>query len=345
MAAAFTRFLRLVAGALLSAGLCAAALSPTGCSSATGPSAVSGGTHAQGSASDPSGGLPPAEQAIVYAQAADWAMFRVLADSRYPAGRRVYLARELAVRRAPATAEQSRPATISEGVSRALVAELDSKEFDVVMIDALSGAPRDAEGVVDDGVAVAFGGIERVGTDEVRVRYSVSYGSLGAYDGRCVIIRADGAWEISHEAGWDLTETARLSSEAPASLDATAIARALAYKDVGLGAFSAPARDGGVLGGARYSAAQVSGGGDLQLYEFGSAREASSAASGISLDGTSLPGRGGPAAVQWKGAPHFFRRGTLVVLYLSHPGKPSPVDGRVLDTIEDLMGPQFSGMR
>jgi hypothetical protein len=72
--------------------------------------------------------------------------------------------------------------------------------------------------------------------------------------------------------------------------------------------------------------------GDLQLYQFATDAEAAEAASQVSPGGNPI----GTTMVTWMDAPHFFRKGRLLVNYIG----PSE---RVLTELQRILGPQFAG--
>jgi len=73
-------------------------------------------------------------------------------------------------------------------------------------------------------------------------------------------------------------------------------------------------------------------GGDLQIYEFTTARAARDAAAQVSPTGGSI----GATMMTWMAAPHFFQRDRVIVNYVGS----SP---RVLAELQKLMGTQFAG--
>jgi hypothetical protein len=107
------------------------------------------------------------------------------------------------------------------------------------------------------------------------------------------------------------------------------------------GDVSGPATGGVLPSPAQYYRIQV-GTSTVGVYRFPTARQASVAASEFRPDGSSLPG---PAEVEWKGRPHFFKRDRLIVLYLSGRdlAADTEFDTTVLRALRRLMGPQFAG--
>lgn len=73
-------------------------------------------------------------------------------------------------------------------------------------------------------------------------------------------------------------------------------------------------------------------GSDVQASEFADDRTARVHAARISADGSAV----GTAKVRWIEPPHFFRRESLIVLYLA--SEPA-----VLAALEAVLGPQFAG--
>lgn len=70
----------------------------------------------------------------------------------------------------------------------------------------------------------------------------------------------------------------------------------------------------------------------VQVYAFGDAGAARQAAARVSSDGRRI----GTSSPFWIGPPHFFLRSNLLVLYLGD-------DGRLLQRLQDALGPQFAG--
>ena len=73
-------------------------------------------------------------------------------------------------------------------------------------------------------------------------------------------------------------------------------------------------------------------GGDLQLYEFASPADAANAAAQVSPDGGSI----GTESMTWMAAPHFYRRGRVIAIYLGASAK-------VASALERIMGRAFAG--
>ena len=70
----------------------------------------------------------------------------------------------------------------------------------------------------------------------------------------------------------------------------------------------------------------------LLAYEFADESQTGTQAGMGSLDGTGI----GNKYVGWGDTPHFFSRGRLIVIYQGE-------DQRMLDTLEEALGPQFAG--
>ena len=71
--------------------------------------------------------------------------------------------------------------------------------------------------------------------------------------------------------------------------------------------------------------------GEVQVYEYATKHQAAADASRVNRDGsigTSMP--------MWIGPPHFFRKGSLIVVYLGS-------DDRTLLALRGLLGEQFAG--
>lgn len=73
-------------------------------------------------------------------------------------------------------------------------------------------------------------------------------------------------------------------------------------------------------------------GAQVQVFEFAGEAAAQAAADTVGEDGTSI----GNAAMRWAGAPHFYKMGRLIVLYVGS-------DGDVLSLLESVLGPYFAG--
>jgi hypothetical protein len=71
---------------------------------------------------------------------------------------------------------------------------------------------------------------------------------------------------------------------------------------------------------------------EVQVFEFPTEEQAKSAAETISPDGSSI----GTSMVSWVAAPHFYRAGKLVVLYVGE-------DESVVAALKDALGPQIAG--
>jgi hypothetical protein len=71
---------------------------------------------------------------------------------------------------------------------------------------------------------------------------------------------------------------------------------------------------------------------DVQLFEYGSVSAASADAQKISHDGSGTA----TTKISWVGAPHFFLKGRVMVLYVGS-------DPAVLSLLQSLLGAQFAG--
>jgi hypothetical protein len=73
-------------------------------------------------------------------------------------------------------------------------------------------------------------------------------------------------------------------------------------------------------------------GADLQVFEYENAEALEKEASQVAPDGGSI----GTSMVTWIDAPHFYKAGRIIVLYLGN-------DQALLDLLNKVMGPQFAG--
>ena len=71
---------------------------------------------------------------------------------------------------------------------------------------------------------------------------------------------------------------------------------------------------------------------DVQVFEFAGEEEVDAAVQSISQDGSSI----GTSMVTWVAAPHFYKGGRLIVLYVGE-------DGGVIEVLDQVLGPQFAG--
>ena len=71
---------------------------------------------------------------------------------------------------------------------------------------------------------------------------------------------------------------------------------------------------------------------DVQVFEFSSDAAAADLAAQVSADGGSV----GTTMIMWVEAPHFFRDGRLIVLYVGE-------NSNILVTLAQALGPQFAG--
>ena len=73
-------------------------------------------------------------------------------------------------------------------------------------------------------------------------------------------------------------------------------------------------------------------GADVQVFEYESADTMENEASQVAPDGGSI----GTSMVSWMDAPHFYKTGRIISLYVGS-------DQTILDVLEMVMGPQFAG--
>jgi hypothetical protein len=71
---------------------------------------------------------------------------------------------------------------------------------------------------------------------------------------------------------------------------------------------------------------------DVQVFQYSSAAEMEAQAALISRDGTAV----GTRKIHWIGAPHFFKQGRVLVLYVGQ-------DTQVEKALEAVLGRQFAG--
>ena len=71
---------------------------------------------------------------------------------------------------------------------------------------------------------------------------------------------------------------------------------------------------------------------DVQVFEFADEAAAQAAASTVGPDGSSFK----TTMVTWIDAPHFFRTGRIIVLYIGQ-------DAELLKLLTSILGPQFAG--
>lgn len=71
---------------------------------------------------------------------------------------------------------------------------------------------------------------------------------------------------------------------------------------------------------------------EVQVFEYSSEEVALSAAETVSPDGSSV----GTTMVSWIGSPHFFRSGSLIILYVGE-------DAAALQALQTVLGPQIAG--
>jgi hypothetical protein len=73
-------------------------------------------------------------------------------------------------------------------------------------------------------------------------------------------------------------------------------------------------------------------GAEVQVFEYESAEAMENEASQVASDGGSI----GTSMVSWMDAPHFYKIGRIIALYVGS-------DQTILDLLEMVMGPQFAG--
>jgi hypothetical protein len=73
-------------------------------------------------------------------------------------------------------------------------------------------------------------------------------------------------------------------------------------------------------------------GADLQVFEYKNSEAMEKEASQVAPDGGSI----GTSMITWIDAPHFYKAGRIIVLYLGN-------DKAVLDLLNKVVGPQFAG--
>jgi hypothetical protein len=73
-------------------------------------------------------------------------------------------------------------------------------------------------------------------------------------------------------------------------------------------------------------------GSDIQVFEYESAEAMEAEASLVASDGGSV----GTSIMMWMDAPHFYKAGRILVLYIGS-------DAAILGFLENAMGPQFAG--
>ncbi len=71
---------------------------------------------------------------------------------------------------------------------------------------------------------------------------------------------------------------------------------------------------------------------EVQVFEYSNEEDALSAAETIASDGSSI----GTTMVSWIEAPHFFRSGSLIVLYVGE-------EDAIVEALQGVLGPQIAG--
>ena len=74
------------------------------------------------------------------------------------------------------------------------------------------------------------------------------------------------------------------------------------------------------------------GGEDVLVFQYSRAAVADAQAAVVSSDGSAV----GTSKVNWIGAPHFYKKEKLIVLYIGN-------DNKVLKALDAVLGPQFAG--
>ena len=74
------------------------------------------------------------------------------------------------------------------------------------------------------------------------------------------------------------------------------------------------------------------GEGDLQIYEFASSSDAETAMHQVDARGAAV----GTSNISWMAPPHFYRRGSIIAIYLG-------TDAATLRRLQTVLGPQFAG--
>lgn len=76
----------------------------------------------------------------------------------------------------------------------------------------------------------------------------------------------------------------------------------------------------------------VNGEEDIQVFEYETAQAMESEAARVAPDGGSV----GTSMMMWVEAPHFYKAGRIIVLYIG-------TNATILDLLDKMMGPQFAG--
>jgi hypothetical protein len=71
---------------------------------------------------------------------------------------------------------------------------------------------------------------------------------------------------------------------------------------------------------------------DVQVFQYAHETEAEAQAAQVSPDGSTV----GTTTIHWMGPPHFYKRGTLLVVYVGDKHQ-------VLKALDDVLGQQFAG--
>ena len=73
---------------------------------------------------------------------------------------------------------------------------------------------------------------------------------------------------------------------------------------------------------------------DVQVFEYANPAEAEAEATLVSASGSAI----GTSMVDWIAAPHFYKRGRLIVLYVG-------TDAQIINLLESALGAQFAGRK
>lgn len=71
---------------------------------------------------------------------------------------------------------------------------------------------------------------------------------------------------------------------------------------------------------------------NIQVFDFRNQSEVDEAVASVSADGRSI----GTSTIEWVGTPHFYKRGTLIVIYVGD-------NYELTLLLESILGPQFAG--
>ena len=71
---------------------------------------------------------------------------------------------------------------------------------------------------------------------------------------------------------------------------------------------------------------------DVLVFQFGNPQDADAAGEAVSVDGSTIGG----IAMSWDAAPHFYKAGVVIVLYVG-------TDNGVISSLQGALGSQFAG--